>query len=1019
MPKNNFASQYLLQIFALFGTAVLHAQVAPMPPDLQRAVDDARYSIEPSGPSLRADNPANRFSVKFFDAQTSIETGSGSPATLTVSSYGWGPGLHSAGPITHVTASGKHFSREYGLTLQEWFDNSARGLEEGFVLSQRDQPSSGPLRILLSTTGGWHVLPSANGIQLTKGSTTLEYGGLKAWDSTGATLPSGMHVLGSAIEIEVDDSRAVYPLTVDPAFTQQAVLTASDGGQTENFANVLALSTDGNTALVGASGKNNRTGAAYVFTRSSKGVWTQPQELTAPDGASGDVFGSSVAISGDGNTAMVGALMIQPNVITNGAAYVFVRSGTTWTLQDELSASDPSNDDFFGDSVSLSTDGNTALVGASGNNLYAGAAYVFSRSGTSWSIGQKITVSTSATDPQFGYAVALSGNGGTALVSAHQPNSVYVFTRSGANWTLQNNLIESANPNDFGLSLALSSDGSTALIGACSGFPSAAGFVFSRVGTVWTLQQQLSISATGYTGYTCLGGAVALSADGNTALLNASGAALNSYGTAFVFGRSDTTWTLHEQIPASATSNYSFGESVALSGDSSTALVGEYGIAHVYLYEASASAGPPTVVSVSPSAGSAASQTFSGVYFDPNGIADLASTRILFNANINGANACYITYYPSAKAMYLESDAGTTLSTPVAPGSSTTVSNSQCTLSGKGSSYAASGSSATLTVAITFTHTPPENIYLLDTEVDGSSSGWVQEGTWGATLGVPATISVTPDSGTGTAQIFSALYSDPNGAHDFATVRALFNSTLNGTNACYVEYNRVSNALYLANDAGQLFSSPVIPGSSTQVSNSQCTLSGTGSSYTASGNDATLDVALTFKGVTPQLKITAPNSAAAQAGYFGSSVSLSTDSNTALIGSEGYNDFSGGAYLLTRSATGWSQPRLFTPSDAADNFFGASVVLSGDGNTALVGASGNIESSGAAYLFVRSASGWTQQQRISAPSPSAADGFGGAVALSSTGIPQLSAPIRRQFSTTPVRPMSLRVQGRPGRCNNS
>jgi len=945
---------------------------------------DAGYGIKAGGPGLRAVNAAQHFSVQFSGAQTSIDTGNGSAATLMLAAYGWGSALHAAGPVTQVSCAGKRVNRQYGATLREWFENSAEGLEQGFVLSQRDRKESGPLRIVLSAGGGWQVVGAADGVQLTNGATTLEYGGLRAWDASGSALPSQMRVRDHNIEIEVDDGNAVYPLTIDPAFTQQAILTASDGNA---LGSSLSLSSDGKTAIIGSTGNNSFTGAAYVFTRSSTGAWAQQQELTAPDGASGDYFGISVALSGDGNTAIVGANQIEPGVITNGAAYVYVRAGANWTLQAELMAADAGNNDFFGAAVSLAYDGNTALVGAPGNSQFVGSAYVFTRSGTSWS-QQELKIATTATDTQFGYAVALSGDGNTVVASAYSPSAAYVFTRSGATWSLQKTFTGAAAGGDnFGASLALSNGGNTALIGApSSNSGSGEAYVFTRAGTRWTRQQTLNIAGTGYTGYASLGQVVALSSNGNSAVVGASGASLNANGSAFVFGRSGTTWALRQQIAPAAANDSSFGESVALSGDGSTALVGEYNAAHVYLFSASASAGPPTVISVSPSAGAAPSQSFTAVYADLNGAADLASVRILFNAEVSAANACYVTYYPALKAMYLTNDAGTHLSAPVVPGSTTTATNSQCTLAGKGSAYGTSGNTATLTVALTFSRTPPENIYLYATEANGSSSGWQQEGTWGATLGPPATISVSPDAGSGKAQIFSAVYSDPNGAEDFAALRVLFNTTLSDINGCRVVYYPATNALYLANDAGAALSSPVTPGSSAQVSNSKCTLLGTGSAYSTSGNDATLAVALGFNGIIPEQKLTAPGSGAAQSGEFGSAASLSSDGNTALIGAEGINDFNGAAYVFTNSSAGWSAQQELTASDAANiDFFGEAVALSGDGNTALVGASGDIETSGAAYIFARSASGWTQQQKFAAPSPAAADSFGYAVALSSNG----------------------------------
>jgi hypothetical protein len=261
--------------------------------------------------------------------------------------------------------------------------------------------------------------------------------------------------------------------------------------------------------------------------------------------------------------------------------------------------------------------------------------------------------------------------------------------------------------------------------------------------------------------------------------------------------------------------------------------------------------GPPTVTSLSPSSGSGLTQTFTGVFSDPNGAADLNTVGILFNTAISGVNACWVRYYPAANLLYLENNTDNGLTAGIAPGSASQVSNSQCTLKGTGSSYGVSGNNATLTVALTFSGTfaGQKNAYLAATENNATTSGWVLKGTWTpVTLGPPTVTSLSPNSGSGLTQTFTAMYSDPNGAADLNTVSILFNTAISGVNACWVRYYPASNLLYLENNADNGLTAGIAPGSASQVSNSQCTLSGTGSSYSVSGNNATLSVALTFSG---------------------------------------------------------------------------------------------------------------------------------------------------------------------------
>ena len=150
----------------------------------------------------------------------------------------------------------------------------------------------------------------------------------------------------------------------------------------------------------------NPSGAAYVFARSGA-TWTQQQKLIASDAATGDGFGWSVGLSSDGNTALVGAS-------NKNSAYVFTRSGAAWTQQQKLT--DAAYGDFFGRSVGLSSDGNTALVGASNKNLAQGAAYVFTRSGAAWTQQQELTAPDAAYNDGFGWSVVLSSDGNTALL---------------------------------------------------------------------------------------------------------------------------------------------------------------------------------------------------------------------------------------------------------------------------------------------------------------------------------------------------------------------------------------------------------------------------------------------------------------------------------------------------------------------------------------------------------------------------------------------------------------------------
>jgi nucleoside-specific outer membrane channel protein Tsx len=340
---------------------------------------------------------------------------------------------------------------------------------------------------------------------------------------------------------------------------QQAELTASDGASGDDFGSSVAIS--GSTAVVGAD-TPNATGAAYVFVRSGT-TWSQQAELTASDGASGDQFGHSVAISG--STAVVGEPYKNNGT---GAAYVFVRSGTTWSQQAELTASDGTTDDFLGWSVAIS--GSTVVVGESTCCSATGAAYVFVRSGTTWSQQAELTASDGTFDDGFGHRVAISGD--TVLVGALGKNSAtgaaYVFVRSGTTWSQQAELTASdgASGDQFGSSVAIS--GSTAVVGApIKKNTIGAAYVFVASGTTWS--QQAELTASDGFGELFFGNSVAIS--GSTVVVGAPSS--NGTGAAYVFVPSGTTWSQQAELTASdGVSGDFFGDSVAISGR--TAVVG-------------------------------------------------------------------------------------------------------------------------------------------------------------------------------------------------------------------------------------------------------------------------------------------------------------------------------------------------------------------------------------------------------------------------------------------------------------
>jgi uncharacterized protein YcbX len=341
--------------------------------------------------------------------------------------------------------------------------------------------------------------------------------------------------------------------------TQQTKLTASDKEASDGFGFSVSISSDGNTAIVGAYAEDpdnvGNAGSAYIYTKNGT-TWSQQTKLTASDKWFSDIFGSSVSISSNGNTAIVGAYQADTGSISDsGVAYIYTRNETAWTQQTKLIASDAGSGDYFGVSVSISGDGNTAIVGAyleDPNNVgNAGSAYIYTRNDTTWTQQTKLTASDKEVADFFGRSVSISSDGNTVIVGAMgedpgnvgDAGSVYIYTRNGTAWTQQTKLTASDKEASdfFGRSVSISSDGNTAIVGAYAEDPDNVGnagsvYIYTRNGTAWTQQTKLTASDKGVSYY--FGYSVSISSEGSTAIVGAYGEHLGVFsgaGAAYIF----------------------------------------------------------------------------------------------------------------------------------------------------------------------------------------------------------------------------------------------------------------------------------------------------------------------------------------------------------------------------------------------------------------------------------------------------------------------------------------------------
>jgi len=611
-----------------------------------RAAHTAReYAIEPTDGGWQARNSAQQWTTT-FDGRGFETKPRNADWTwgLVLRSYGAGDEQREISGTPVVKTEGHRLTYRWDDAVEEWFVNDGRGLEHGFSVRERPPgPADAPLCFVLATRGSLRasVTGDARGVDYRdkSGATVLTYSGLRVWDADGRGLPARFVPAADGVTLLVEAGNARYPLVIDP-IAEQAYLK-EPGGATPGAGFGHAVAVSGDTAVVGAPASKTPPsgvvgGVAHVYVRSGS-TWTHQAVLTPPDPAENDLFGMAVGISGD--TVMVGAPQRDgPNGENNGpdenrgAAYVFFRNGSIWSLQAELAASDADTLEagaLFGASVSVS--GSTAVVGAprlfSALDVLAEgfpfqttrAAYVFVRAGTTWS--QQARLPNPTDQPMDGFGESVCVEGDTLVVGAPRANkrintnagsiggllnslltgagTAHVFVRSGQAWNLQTTLLDPNPVPDVGNSGALfgtsvSLSGETLVVGArgvdfpdSGGLKDGAAYVFTRGSSTW--RQQARLSASNFEGLDEFGAAVAVSGDiivigarGEDGLTSGIDTTPNDppnfntnrdAGAAYLFTRSGTAWTQRSYIKASnAEPEDAFGFSVAMSAN--TWLVG-------------------------------------------------------------------------------------------------------------------------------------------------------------------------------------------------------------------------------------------------------------------------------------------------------------------------------------------------------------------------------------------------------------------------------------------------------------
>ena len=676
----------------------------------------------------------------------------------------------------------------------------------------------------------------------------------------------------------------------------------------------ISVAVDGDTAVVGAysdGGERPVAGAAYVYTRTG-GTWSLQQKLTASDAQYFDDFGYAVAVSGE--TILVGALLHDGGGLADsGAAYVFTRSGAVWAEQQKLVAGDAGAGDLFGSSLTL--DGDTAVVGASSDDTAAGAdagsAYVFVRSGGVWTQQQKLTAPAAAAGDTFGLGLDLDGT--TVIVGAYRKDvgvsadagAAYVFTQSGTTWSLQQALTSpTAGEGDgFGGSVALRGD--VAVIGAYSddtaaGADAGSAEVWTRGGSVWTQRQQLL--AAGGAASDAFG--ISVGIDAGTILVGAhqdDAAGGVDCGSVYVFTGSGGTWSQQQQLTAAAASGGdALGIGVAIGGG--TVLAGAFR--------------DDTVAGVD--AGSA-------YFFSWNGTA-WNQLQQVYQTDQDARNDTFGT------AVSL--DGGTLV-----------VGAPRDDVAGvdAGAAYVFTRSGAAWALQQKLT-----------------PAGLGPDDRFGFAVGL-----------RGDTLVVGAPQHD---AGAMADAGAVYVFTRSGSTWTLQQTLAAADAA-----AGDYFGNAVSLGAGTLVVGAE-------GDDTTAGTDAGSAYVFVHNGSswTPQQKLTAADAAGGD--QFGHAVAY--DAETAVIGAFRDDRFAssdaGSAYVFVRSGATWSeQQHLTAPAPSSAALFGSAVAVRGE--QAVVAAEGSdagfVPRAGTVYTFTRSGSAWSQPQQLAAPAPASYDRFGRAVAI--------------------------------------
>jgi len=441
-------------------------------------------------------------------------------------------------------------------------------------------PGAGPVGTLITVTGshlGNLTSVTVGGVQaavVSNNGSTLVIAVMPGSATGPIALTSG----GGSVSTQ---GQFTVNFTPYPYFQQGGKRNGSNGSANAQQATSLAISTDGSTVVIGAPGDNSNAGAAWIFVKNGTNWEQQGGKLLGTGATSGARMGAAVAVSLDGKTIALGAPGDNSNA---GAVFIFTRDGDTWNQEgDKLTGVGAVGAAQQGTSVALSGDGNTVVTGGIADDSYNGAVWAFVRTDGVWAQQGSKMVSTGAIGrARQGASVAVSADGNTLITGGYQDNNrqgaVWIYTLANCEWMQAGaKLVGTGGTVQAwqGYSVALSADGNTAISGASTdNLLAGSAWIFTRSGGSWS-QQGSRLVGTHATNSARQGSSVAISADGNTAI--SGGLSDDSgKGAMWVFTRNGTSWMQQgsKLKGTNATGAAKQGSSVAVNAIGTTALIG-------------------------------------------------------------------------------------------------------------------------------------------------------------------------------------------------------------------------------------------------------------------------------------------------------------------------------------------------------------------------------------------------------------------------------------------------------------